>query len=269
MKSILISCVNYNTYSKLNEYIDSIDKAYVFAEYQIKITVLIGDNSNEFKDIDFSNNEIEIIQINNKGNLGYLGGISKAIELSKIDISKFDYFAISNVDIKLHETFFSELIKLPIDPKIGWLAPAIISEKENRDRNPKILIRPSAKKMQLTKLMYKFPIFYKLYNQFVYKYKTKKTQENTPSNIIYAGHGSFMLFTKEFTIKNKGFKFPSFLFGEEIFFGELIKRSGLVTLYKPELKIADFDHVNTSEINYSGYCKLNFESIRILTEKYF
>jgi len=270
MTSILLSCVNYNTYDKLKEFILSVETAYLFSSKELKITILIGDNSEKFEHINLQiSKEIEIIHINNKGNWGYIGGVTKALELSNIQISHSDYFAISNVDVTLDKTFFAELLAQNLNQTIGWIAPAIISEKEKRDRNPKILTRPSVKKMQLTKLMYQFPIIHILYEKFIYKYRNKKIPSENKSAYIYAGHGSFMLFSKAFAEKNINFEFPGFLFGEEIYFAELNINSGLKTHYTPNLIIHDFDHASTSKIQSKAYFKMNYDSIKILIQNFF
>ncbi|MBI9052572.1 MAG: glycosyltransferase [Bacteroidales bacterium] len=268
--SILFACVNYNTNDKLNDLLDSINKAYLKTNKNLNIDILIGDNSKKFQLIpEILEKNIKITHVENRANLGYIGGVVNSLNESKTNISNYDYFIISNVDLKLDDNFFNELIELEQDSSVGWYAPSIISEKEGRDRNPKILYRPSLKKMKLTILMYKFPIFYYLYLKFIYVLRSKKIQSNNLNNEIYAGHGSFMIFTKNFNDKNEDFSFPSFLFGEEIYFAEQVKNSKLKTVYIPKLRIYDFDHASTSKIKKRKYFKLNYQSMKIITQKYF
>ncbi len=73
-------------------------------------------------------------------------GLKNAINHLKVQISEFDFVILSNVDLTLEKNFFNNLLKLSVEKSIGWIAPRILSEKENRDRNPKILTRPSYKK---------------------------------------------------------------------------------------------------------------------------
>ena len=59
------------------------------------------------------------------------------------DLSIYDYVAISNVDLLLKDDFLTQLSNLYVDKDIAWLAPKIWSNKEYRDRNPKIINRYS------------------------------------------------------------------------------------------------------------------------------
>lgn len=268
--SILIACVNYNTYDKLIDFLDSINKAYLKINKNLNIDIIISDNSKNIKPIPkILDKNIKFTYIKNPSNLGYIGGVVNSLKDSKKKISKYDYFIISNVDLKLDIDFFYQLLKLEQDSSAGWYAPSIISEKEGRDRNPKILYRPSLNKMKLTILMYKIPIFHYIYSKLIYSPRSKKIQSNNLSREIYAGHGSFMIFTKNFNKRNEGFEFPSFLFGEEIYFAELIKNSKLKTIYVPKLKVFDFDHASTSKIKKKIYYKFNYQSMKVITKKYF
>jgi len=58
-----------------------------------------------------------------------------------------------------------------------------------------------------------------------------------PSCKIYAGHGSIMIFTKAFMMKNLDLEFPAFMYGEEIFFAELVRLSHLETIYVPNIYV--------------------------------
>lgn len=269
MKSVLFVCVNYNTNELLNNYIKSIDKAKSLLNCPLRIAVLIGDNSEVFDPVRNNlNKDISVSHINNKSNLGYIGGATRAIKESNIDLNSYDYVIISNVDLKISETFFRKMMNLNIGPEIGWIAPRIFSEKEKKDRNPKIIKRPSVAKMKMTALMYRFPLIYYIYSNTIYK-NSDKNSSNFSNNNIYAGHGSFMIFTNSFIKKNINFSFPGFLFGEEIFFAELIRMSQLKTIYIPKLIVNDIDHASTRKLKKAIFYKMNYQSIKIITEKFF
>jgi GT2 family glycosyltransferase len=270
-KSILIACVNYNTTDKLESYIQSLVQAYKHKELNFNLEILIGDNSDEFRPLTLiiKQKGINISHVNNRGNLGFLGGITHAIKKRSIDISNFDYFIVSNVDLEVRQTFFERLTDIHVNEEIGWIAPAIISEKEKRDRNPKIIYRPSLRKMKITILFYRFPLLHFLYERLIYKTRKKQQTSELKNDIIYAGHGSFMIFTHSFSDKNKDFSFPTFLFGEEIFFAELLRKDNLLTIYSPTIIIDDFDHASTGKLKRSDLYKMNYDSIKCLTKKFF
>jgi len=265
---IIISCVNYNTPERLISYIDSLDLAVGYSKSKILITVLIADNSDATFDLPDRFHNLDIIHLFTYKNLGYLGAVQFALLNTKIEISSYDFFIISNVDIKVKLNFFSTLSGLNLDKNIGWIAPRIYSLEENRDRNPKIRLRPSKRKIDILIMMYKYPVLYKIYTSFIYQ--TRKKHENIQSDkIIYAGHGSMMIFTKTFVEKHSNFDFPSFLFGEEIFFAELNRKSGLEVIYVPEIGVVDADHASTSKLSRKIYCHMNYESLKKLKNLFY
>tara|TARA_B110001452_G_scaffold181741_1_gene152613 strand:- start:2971 stop:3792 length:822 start_codon:yes stop_codon:yes gene_type:complete len=267
-KLLIIACVNYNTFDKLYLYLNSIEKARGSCNNDFNVTVLIADNSEfsiESKLPSFEN--INIVYHKNKSNEGYIGGIRDAVINLKIDIYSADYFIISNVDVTLTNDFFTELFLIK-NNNLGWIAPSIISEKEGRDRNPKIKKRPSSANLKKLLVMYKYPVLHLIYKNTIYKYKSKKISKYK-NDSIYAGHGSFMIFTKK-TVNSNGFlDFPSFLFGEEIYFGELMKRENLEVVYNQNIVVKDFDHASTSLIRKSRYYKMNYDSLKIIIKNYF
>ncbi len=267
--SILIACVNFNTYNKLETYIFSIINSKIQSNLELNIDILISDNSNSKKELNVTNiRDLNIYHIFNERNFGYLGGIVEALSKTKLRPEDYRYFVISNVDLRVPITFFQDLLNTKFDPNIGWIAPSIISEKENRDRNPKIITRPSKLKMKITAFMYWMPVIHLFYSKLVYPKKKRDSYKHFNKK-IYAGHGSFMLFTNSFTKKNVDLNYQSFLFGEEIFFAELNRISGLDTIYFPELVVHDIDHVSTSKIKKSEYYKMNFQSIKYLIKRFF
>lgn len=268
-KEILIVCVNYNSDDSLVRYIDTLQSSKENCNLDFNLILLIGDNSDNITYTSPEDTSFEIIHINNGDNLGYLGGVNKAFELSGISPYGFDFLIISNVDVKVSKTFFEDLLTTPLGDDVAWIAPTIFSEKERRDRNPKILYRPSRRKLKLTILMYRISLLYKLYVGLVYNKKDKKIYGKYNSDIIYAGHGSFFIFSNIFLKNIPDINYPSFLFGEEIFFGELIRNKGLKVQYVPQIKVYDEDHISTSKISRATLNKMNIDSLRYLLNNYF
>ncbi|NHB69850.1 glycosyltransferase family 2 protein [Perlabentimonas gracilis] len=269
-KKVAIICVNYNSYSELNKYIASIDEAINYC-VDIDVEVFVGDNSTDKSYIYRVDNAVQL-PVNifpYHENLGYIGAVTRVIkDIGYPSVKGYDYVIISNVDLTLTKSFFKDLSGLNESPDTGWIAPKIFSLSENRDRNPKILIRPSLKRINLLIQMYRFPLLYNLYNKYIYKHRNKSIS-NHSSNYIYAGHGSFMIFTKKFMGVNVNFEFPSFLFGEEIFFAEIVRSSNLKVLYAPNIIVNDSDHISTSKLKRKIYCKMNYESLKKLKNLFF
>ena len=82
---------------------------------------------------------------------------------------------------------------------------------------------------------------------WLYKLKSKK-RLLYPECAIYAGHGSFMLFTNAFVQHYPALQFPGFMYAEEIFFAELVRIAQLKVIYTPQLRIHNIGNINTGEI---------------------
>ena len=266
MKKVLIVCVNYNSYEQLNEYMNSI----VTAKNKINncfVDVYIADNSiqkNNFLIKNYNNLNVKVYHFEN---IGYLPGVSAIVNNKIDDINIYEYVIISNVDVLLDELFFIQLFEIEVNNKVGWIAPQIYSRDENRDRNPKIINRLSKIKIQLIKLFYKIPVLFLIYTRTLHNRKRINTLP--PRSNIYAGHGSFIILTKHFFKKYKKIFYPVFLFGEELFFAELIKNKNMKVIYEPNVKVYDYDHISTSKLGYRIYCKENYKAIKYIIREFY
>ena len=102
----------------------------------------------------------------------------------------------------------------------------------------------------------------------LYILKSRK-RADSPSCTIYAGHGSFMLFTKEFIAQYDDLQFPTFLYGEEIFFAELIRAANLKVLYAPTLLINNTGNVSTGRVSLKQRSQWSIESLLAIYNTYF
>ncbi|MBR1426681.1 MAG: hypothetical protein IJ581_04425 [Paludibacteraceae bacterium] len=267
MKKILFIGVNYNSYDALQLFVDSVNRAALKAVGIMQVDIMIADNSAELQDIDNTSfQNIHVRQYVTAENLGYLGGAKYILkQLTQTVLEQYDYMAISNVDITIDESFFTNLAKFDTN-NIGWIAPSILSQKEGKDRNPKILNRPSKRHMQIAKMIYIHPLVYKLYVRLFYR---NRPAPKITTDQIYAGHGSFMLFTQPKVIQEFIHNFKPFLFCEEHFFAEELRKRSLSVEYHPELIIHDKDHISTSAMPSRFYCRYNREAIQFIINTYF
>ena len=267
MKKLLIVCINFNSYNELNRFLFSIYRSISACNIPLlSIDVYIADNSTDKEKINQYAYVHFVPFIKCLDNLGYLGGASAVInEIKNINI--YDYIIISNVDLELDISFIPNLLSLDIDRKVAWIAPQIYSKQEGRDKNPRLLHRYSKIKLYSLLLMYKFPFLHRLYNSTLYKRKKNKFY---PGNIsIYAGHGSCIVLTKGFFNIYPQISYPVFLYCEELFLAELIRKINMHVLYLPTLKIIDSEHVSTSKMNSSFFYKCNIEAIRYILKTFY
>ncbi len=266
-KKVTIFCVNYNSYDALVEYLASIDVAYRNATEQVDLSVIVADNSTnkESINIDYL---FETKIIYSESNNGYFGGIEYGICNSSIVLKSCDFIIFSNVDVKVQKDFFLLLCSEEINNDIGCIAPCIYSIQAGRDRNPKIINRPGKNKLLLQRTLYQFAFLDYIYTHIFYNRRRRKLQ-HYPAGFIYAAHGSFMIFTSAFAFFLESMHYPCFLFGEEIYIAEQLKRYGLKTYYNPKLRVIDADHVSTRNLKKRLYYRYNYESINMLLKEFF
>lgn len=243
MKTFLLICVNYKSYDVLQLFIKSVERAAEKVKETLKVDIEVADNT--------------------ENNLGYLGG---ALPIYNKRAKDYDYVSISNVDLQLNIDFFEKLLLIS-DSNIGWIAPDIYTDKINRHENPYLLKRPSKRNFFIWNVIYSSTLIYRLYRR-LYILKSQKTKIY-PRCTIYAGHGSFMLFTKEFISYNPLLRFPGFMYGEEIFFAELVRATGEKVLYDPSLRIENIGNISTSLINQKQKSKWSEESLNNIYKQFF
>ncbi len=275
MKRIAIFCVTYNSYNELTNYLSSIDVASKVAVETISVDVFIADNTEKdyvvINNLDaFSNINCQVFPYHQ--NLGYFGGIQSMMK--NVNLLVYDYIALTNVDLTISEDAFIKLVYLDVDNNVGWIAPAILSEKEGRDRNPSVLMRYSKLKLMMLKFKFDFPLMDFVYNRTFYKRKQIMNRKYSQMD-IYAGHGSFILLTKQFFQKCGLINYPIFLFGEELYLAEECRKHSLRVVYNPSIKIYDKEHVSTGKMKRNQlfiktfYHKCNSNALGFILNKYY
>lgn len=265
MKRTAIFCVNYNSYPELYHYLDSICVAVKEAEGAMEVNVFVGDNTEKYpQDITYDTNLIQIRVFPFHQNLGYFGAISKMMQ--QVDITVYDYSVISNVDLILDKDILIKLAEYPNNATTGWIAPQIWSQQERRDRNPKIMSRYSLSKLQKLQTLFKYPLLYALYTMTLYR--RKKFQSHS-AGVVYAGHGSFIILTRQFMEKCGPVDYPVFLFCEEIYIAEMCRQHQLTVEYLPTLKVNDMEHASTGHIPNRLYCRLNYDAISYIISRFY
>ena len=257
MINVVAICVNYNSYEQLIRFLLSLDSS-IKDTNDVKLKVYIADNSEEKKDIVINvKYEYKVLPCPNNGYFGSALNIYNSIN----SLQQYDYLIISNVDLEVDKSFFKELIKTVVPRNAGWIAPAIYSMQEKRDKNPQRITRPSAKKIKTLLFFYKYPIIEIIYKNTIYRLKRHRKQILSDMN-IYCGHGSFIILTRVFLQRFRSLYFPCFLYCEELFLGELIRIEKQEVIYKSNLKVIDEEHCSTSLLSSSNYYKYNKESLK-------
>ena len=243
MKKILLICVTYHSDKELSKFLESVHHAAERGKDTMRVDVAVIDNG--------------------QNNRGYFGG---ALPIYNERAKEYDFVSISNVDLQLSPDFFERLLEL--NPTgIGWIVPDIYTAKINRHENPYMITRPTKRNFVIWDIIYSSTLIYRLYHK-LYVIKSKRTK-TYPMCDVYAGHGSFMLFTAAFVQKWPELHFPGFMYGEEIFMAELVHQAQLIVRYVPNLRIDNTGNVSTGLINQDRKSRWSKESLQLIRKRFF
>lgn len=263
---IMVFCVNYSSYDYLHTFMESVERAAAKANGLCRITLCVGDNTaTDWQGIPENlTPHCTLKSFPYHLNIGYLGcALRMMAEVGWQEVSQASYCIISNVDLTLREDFFSVLATTEWPADTGWLAPDIFTERLNHHDNPFQTRRPRKRDFIRWQLLYSNHIIYKWLEKL---YHLRGKHQNIPDKqtTIYAGHGSLMVISGQFLAKHPYLKFPTFMYGEELFFAELIYQDKLKTYYCPSLYVSNVGRVSTGKYNYKWLCRQNRKSLRIL-----
>lgn len=265
-KRFLIICVNYNTYDDLYHFLRSVNEAAAFERENYNIEVVVVDNSDKKElmhkfCLEFV--EVKYLPIEN---LGYLGGAFYAIKYYDYKVSEYDFMIISNVDVVVDMDFFKNIVDMNV-ANVGWIIP---SERTLAGvyLNPYMNNRPSRIKIHLLIFMYKHPVLLWL-NQIRSKFKDRKCLEKDHSlHDTYAGHGSMFILANSILRSVPSWKYPTFMYGEEIFMGEMMLKYGLRVVYNPKIVINSIGGVSTGKIPSKMKRKWSLDSLAAIKEMF-
>lgn len=243
MKKYLLICVTYHSDKELRTFLESVHRAAEQVKGKMQVDIEVADNG--------------------KHNPGYLGG---ALPVYNAKAQDYDYVSISNVDMVLASDFFTRLLAMD-HTGAGWIAPDIYTEKIHRHENPYMLRRPTRFNFFVWHIIYSSTLIYRIYHM-LHLWKSKR-HKIYPSCAIYAGHGSFMLFTRAFVKACPEIHFPGFMYCEEIYMAELQRSAGLTVLYEPALRIANTGSVSTRLVRQAQKSQWNKQSLCAIQKLFF
>jgi len=279
---ILILCVNFHSEIITLRFI----KELLNQDSVGLIRIVIIDNDDNNVLLPFLSTRIDfkdqIIVFRPGRNLGYFGGVNWGLQQYLNNAPLPDWVIVSNVDIAFKSNnFFSNLLCWDNCLACEVIAPSIFSTLTGRDQNPHLVKRPSYLRMKLYKLIFRYYITYTIYLILAFlkqklltlilfsflQQKNRTTKNN--SQVIYAPHGSFIIFRKKYFEKGGNLNYGAFLFAEEIFVAETARKLGFCILYDPKLKVIHKEHVTTGIIRSREMAKYQFESIVYCTDAFF
>ncbi|MCK0512714.1 glycosyltransferase family 2 protein [Aromatoleum buckelii] len=250
--------VCYNAHDDALRLLDSVDRALkIYSGFTLD--VILADNSTIPSNIDISSRRYGYaIHWLKNNNVGYFPAFNNA--LARLQVESYDFVIVCNVDLVIAENFFLILAKHPLARETGLIAPSILSEKNGRDLNPKIIHRPSARKMKFMRMICSSATLFTWYQKLASireqsrarsqkrRYLSFSSAERIQNKPMYGAHGSFMVFTRHYFAMGAHVFYPRFLFGEEVFVAEQLRIHGLKIEHVPGLRVFDKEHASTSQI---------------------
>lgn len=182
-------------------------------------------------------------------NPGYFGAAHQAF-LQFFRDDPPDWLIVCNPDIRLtQEDFFRRLAALP--PSAGAvIAPRIVSGRTGLDQNPFLRSRPTAFRMRWFRLIPRVRLLHWLLRtQSNVRHRLRGSMNRISSpptpqpEIIYAPHGSFIIFNREYFQRGGALNVGSFLYAEETFVGESCRHAGMRVTWIPSLSALHDEHV--------------------------
>jgi GT2 family glycosyltransferase len=273
---VLLICVKYGADADTERYLESLRRL----QRHPNLHVLIVDNgvSETMADL-LMDASFTVLQSNE--NLGYFGGARRGISKYLEEHPLPDWVIVSNVDLLITDPeFLQKLAALKCTPRVGAVAPRIASALTGRNQNPFMRSRPSAMRMHLYKWLYRSrlalnahelasAVFHRMGSAVTQVARTKANPSRDLSRKIYAPHGSFVVLSKEYFRAGGSLDFPCFLFGEEIYLAESLRKLGLDVIYEPSLEVVHQEHKSTKLLKSRKLARFVATSAAYCADTYF
>ncbi|HPD54248.1 MAG TPA: hypothetical protein PLI08_09910, partial [Bacteroidia bacterium] len=150
-------------------------------------------------------------------------------------------------------------------------APAVHSTLSGHQQNPFREERVSITYLKFIRFVYSFYPLYLLYQLLAYVkrfFRMERTAKGAMRN-VYAVHGTFFAFSREFFSRGGSLQYGSFLFGEELFVAEQLAGWQSACRYVPELQIEHREHASTGRFKSPRMVKYMQESTDYLIREVF
>lgn len=234
MTTIVVSVTCYENENEVLEFADKLSKQDCSESIAFLITC------NKCRNIEVFRTKMEKIKLKsyvfNPGkNLGYLNGCLYGLKKYG---ENYTWAVISNTDVEfMSNRFFKNFIGEKYGTEIGCVGPDVCLQDAITHQNPFFLTRPSRRAMKLRRAIYSnYPLYslYCLLSSMKAKLK-KKTVER--SGQVYSVHGSIVVLRKKVVDALLEGENQIFMYGEELYIAEIVRKNNLISYYDKELEI--------------------------------
>lgn len=206
-------------------------------------------------------------------NLGYFGGASWALARWRHDHPESPlppWVVVSNADILLPEVgSLDRLLNTPYEDDVLIVAPNVIARR-GRALNPHLLTRPSSRTMRVKRrTIFSNPLTLTLWT-FGSRLRPRRSLPLPPAGtVLYAPHGSVVLLRRPYFERGGTLDHSSFLYSEEIFLGETVRRLGGRVVFDPDVCLHHSGHVSTGWWRFGEIGHYHLDSFADVTRRYF
>lgn len=271
----LVVAVFHGNIKALKVYLNSIDCAWRHAGMPGELLVLVGDNSPN--KLSMATNlgpfsyQIDRVPVENNG---YFRSARAALEDTVREEMGLWWVAVTNVDLELETRFFSELVNLndSLRGQKRWVIPKVTDHRTGRSLNPYLYHRPSKIKLILLSVVFRFASIFKLWtglSAFGARLRKKRAGGLPGTGQCYAGHGSFFLFHLSLPNVYTLLDYPPFLYGEELYVAEELRRAGVKKSIELQLGVYHIGSLTLNTFHARKITRWKSEANTFLLRRYF
>lgn len=228
-----------------------------------------GVNSQKAEDdeiviVDNSDGEIDPVRfpaaaVIHSQNVGYFKGLNKAIRLARERWPDAELtFVAGNPDIAFAGDFRSVLERCLSDAGESCMviAPRIVTT-DRREQNPNKIRPVSHSEVRFLRFYSSHYLVYSLVSRLLVVRRWLRSKRSGSPNVpkeIYAPHGSLFILTSRFSRIHQELHYPAFLWFEEYFLAEQVRRAGGTIEFRRELVAYHDEHCTTGkELTYEKF----------------
>jgi GT2 family glycosyltransferase len=205
-------------------------------------------------------------------NPGYFGGAALGLREMQAAVPMPDWVIVTNDDIRYNADFFAKLADIPTD-NIGVLAPDIVVPATGLHQNPLYVSKPPAYRIRLLQWLHRHLVVMRVFvtirevRQF---WRRRSSLAVAPARqAIYAPHGSCIVFNRRYFEAGGNLDYPCFLYGEEFFVAENVRRLNLSVYMEPNLCVTHNEHSTTGMLANKSVARYVSESFTFLLREYY
>lgn len=220
-------------------------------------------------------------------NLGYFGGAAWALNWYRARSQLPDWIVVCNCDLRFSDaSFFTDLLARYQDPHevpavVGPFIELVSPRRTSRGKsqNPYMVRRPSRHGLSLLRAIVGSRVCYALYRRISFeragdllswwRLRVGLRRATMNSCDVYALFGACLLFHVSYFKGGGTLDYAPFLFGEELFVAENLRRFGLRARYDPTLHVAHREHSSTGGLSPYRERKFSYEALDFIVETYF